>query len=96
LLHDVAEDTDITLDDLSREFPAEVMDILKLLTHAEGTDYFDYVRAIKGNPDAVKVKLADLEHNSDQSRIADCGMDAETKAYFRSKYAKAKAILLED
>ena len=96
LLHDVAEDTDITLDDLAKEFPAEVMDILKLLTHEEGTDYFHYVRAIKAHPGAVKVKLADLEHNSDQSRIADCGMSEERKAYFRSKYAKAKAILLEE
>ena len=40
--------------------------------------------------------ISDLEHNSDQSRIADCGMSEERKAYFRSKYAKAKAILLEE
>ena len=96
LLHDVAEDTEVKLEDLAREFPREVIDALKLLTHDRDTDYFTYVRAIRENPIARKVKLADLAHNSDQSRIADCGMDAETKAYFRSKYAKAKAILLEE
>ena len=96
LLHDTVEDTDITFADLEKDFPAEVMDALKLLTHEEGTDYFEYVQKIKGNPVAVKVKLADLAHNADQSRIRDCGMSEETKAYFRSKYAKAKAILLEE
>ena len=96
LLHDTVEDTDITFADLEAEFPAEVMDVLKLLTHKEGTDYFDYVRSIKGNPVAVKVKLADLAHNSDQSRLAGCEMSEDTKAYFRSKYDKARMILLED
>ena len=96
LLHDTVEDTDITFEDLEKEFPDDVLNALKLLTHAEGTDYFEYVRRIKANPIAVKVKLADIAHNSDQSRLTGCGMTEETKAYFRSKYAKAKAILLED
>ena len=96
LLHDTVEDTVITFADLETEFPPEVLDALRLLTHKEGTDYYDYVRAIKGSPVAVKVKLADIAHNADQTRLAGCGMSEETKAYFRSKYAKAKAILLED
>ena len=95
LLHDTVEDTDITFADLEKEFPAEVMDALKLLTHEKGTPYFDYVRAVKQNPVAVKVKLADIAHNSDQSRLADCEMPEKTRAYFRDKYAKARAILLE-
>ena len=96
LLHDTVEDTDITFADLEKQFPKEIMDALKLLTHDKDTDYVSYVRAIKTNPVAVKVKLADIAHNSDQSRLVGCGMSEETKAYFRSKYAKAKAILLED
>ena len=96
LLHDTVEDTQITFADLEKEFPKEVTDALRLLTHEEGTDYLDYVRSIKANPVAVKVKLADIAHNADQSRIAHCGMQEEVKAYFRSKYAKAKAILLEE
>ena len=69
LLHDVAEDTDITLDDLAREFPPEVIRALTLLTHREDMPYMDYVRAIRSDPLAAAVKLADLRHNSDLSRL---------------------------
>ena len=97
LLHDVAEDTNLTLEDLEREFPQEVTDALRLLNHERGTDYFDYVRAIKQNPVAVKVKLADLAHNSDETRFAGCGdIPAEQLARWREKYAKARAILEGD
>ena len=70
LLHDVVEDTDLTFEDLAgMGFPAEVIDVLKLLTHREGVPYMDYVRNLAGNPVARKVKLSDLHHNSDLSRI---------------------------
>lgn len=94
LLHDVVEDTDVTMEDLAKEFPEEVIDVLKLLTHRKGVPYFDYVRKIKENPIAVRIKLADIAHNSDQSRCP--GLTEEQLAYFRSKYEKAKAILTED
>lgn len=94
LLHDVVEDTDVTMEDLAKEFPEEVIDVLKLLTHRKGVPYFDYVRKIKDNPIAVKIKLADIAHNSDQSRCP--GLTEEQLAYFRSKFEKAKAILTED
>lgn len=94
LLHDVAEDTPVTLEELAREFPEEVMVPLRLLTHAPETDYFDYVRAIKQNPVAVKVKLTDLEHNSDQSRCAGMGLPESRLLYWREKYAKARDILI--
>ncbi len=96
LLHDTVEDTAITFADLEKEFPTEVLDALKLLTHEKNTPYFDYVRAVKANPVALKVKLADIAHNSDQTRLADSGMSEEVKAYFRDKYTKAKAILLDE
>ena len=70
LLHDVVEDTDLTFEDLAgMGFPAEVIDVLKLLTHREGVPYMDYVRNLADNPVARKVKLSDLHHNSDLSRI---------------------------
>ena len=95
LLHDVVEDTAVSMEDLAREFPREVMEVLKLLTHADEVDYFDYVRAIKSNPIAVKVKLADLAHNSDQIRCVGSDLTEEKLAYFRQKYQKARAILTE-
>ena len=70
LLHDVVEDTDITFDDLKKEgFPDDVVEVLMLLTHEDGVDYFDYVKALAPNPIARKVKLSDLRHNSDITRI---------------------------
>ena len=97
LLHDVAEDTDITLDDLAKEFPEEVIDVLRLLTHEDGTDYYEYVRGIKGNPAAMAVKLADIAHNYDQTRFAGCAeVSEEQLIYWQKKYEKAVAILLEN
>lgn len=96
LLHDVVEDTEMTMEELAKEFPPEVIEVLKLLTHEEGTDYFDYVRSIKGNPVAVKIKLADLAHNSDQSRCVGSGVTEEKLVYWKQKYAKALDILAEE
>ena len=70
LLHDVIEDTDITVEMLDQmEFPQEVLAVLKLLTHDEAVPYMDYVKNISRNPIAKKVKIADLLHNSDVSRL---------------------------
>ena len=92
LLHDTVEDTDVTIEQLQQEFPPAVVDAIRLLTHEEGVEYFDYVRAIKKNPIAVKVKLADLAHNSDPTRVSNQG-NAEKR---RAKYAAARKILTEE
>ena len=96
MLHDVVEDTDVTLEELKTFFPKEVTDAVALMTHKDGVDYFDYVRAIKTNPIAKKVKLADLTHNSDQSRCVGSGLSEEKMANWRTKYENARKILLED
>ena len=96
LLHDVVEDTDVSLEQLTAEFPPEVVEAVCLLTHDPDTDYFDYVRSVRDNPIALKVKLADLAHNSDETRFAGVQVPADQIGYFRNKYTKAKAILLEE
>jgi len=96
LLHDVVEDTAVTMEELAKEFPAEVIDALKLLTHDDAVEYFDYVREIKSNPIAKKVKLADLAHNSDQTRCVGSGLTRERLDYWKAKYEKATKILTED
>ena len=96
LLHDVVEDTEVTLDDLKREFPEEVTDAVALLTHDMRTNYFDYVRAIRSNPIARKVKLADLAHNSDESRAAGANITEKQRNWWKEKYGKAKALLTEE
>lgn len=95
LLHDVVEDTEITMRELEKEFPPEVTTAVELLTHDKNIDYFEYVKRLKDNPVAKKVKLADLNHNSDESRSAGSTTTAERIAYWKKKYTKAKEILLE-
>ena len=69
LLHDVVEDTNITLEDLSKFFDSNIIDALKLLTHDDDTPYMEYVARIKENEIAKAVKIADLTHNMDLSRF---------------------------
>ncbi len=94
LLHDVVEDTDVTLEDLRRDFPEEIVEAVRLLTHLEGVPTEEYLIAIKANPVALKVKLADNAHNADQSRCCGTEVSEEKKARWRVKYATARAILL--
>ncbi|MDE6539338.1 MAG: HD domain-containing protein [Ruminococcus sp.] len=94
LLHDVIEDTSVTVEELEQEFPEEVINALKLLTHEKRTDYFEYIYKIRENPVARAVKLADIEHNSDISRITDSNAVPEEKLiYWKHKYSTAKQIL---
>ena len=70
LLHDVVEDSDLSLDDLIKEgFPKEVTNAITLMTHDESVPNLEYVAEIKKNPISHRVKLADLRHNSDLSRL---------------------------
>lgn len=92
LLHDVIEDTDYTLDDLkAMGFPDRVTDALELMTHDDSVPYLEYVAKLKDNPIARTVKLADLRHNSDISRLDE----VDEKALERvRKYEKAIELLL--
>ena len=94
LLHDVVEDTYYTFSDLERlGFAPQVLEALRQLTHAPGVPYLDYVRALKADPIARAVKLADLRHNSDLTRLDDID-DAARKRV--EQYAQALAILEGD
>ena len=91
LLHDVVEDSTYTFEDLVQMgFDDEVIDALRLLTHGDGVDYMEYVRAIKGNPIAKAVKLADLTHNSDLTRLDKVDDKAIER---RNKYLEAYELL---
>ncbi len=90
LLHDVVEDTDITLNDLEKEFPKEVIDLLKILTHDKKIDYIEYIKKVKTNPIATKIKIADLKHNSDITRLENI---TTTDLKRIEKYKKALEIL---
>ena len=69
LLHDVAEDSGYTLEDLAAMgFDEAVINALRLLTHDKRVPYLEYVARLRTDPIARAVKLADLRHNSDLSR----------------------------
>ena len=82
-MHDVVEDSDITLDQLRRDFPPEVIRLVSLLTHEKGVSYFDYIRRIKTDPVATEIKKADLLHNMDTSRLQEItpGDEERLKGY---------------
>lgn len=91
LLHDVLEDTTITLEEIAAEgFPKEVIDAIAIMTHEDNIPYMDYIRQLKSNPIAVKVKMADLKHNSDLSRLNQINEKALKR---NEKYKKAMEIL---
>lgn len=92
LLHDVVEDTDISFEELNKEFPYDIIKSLKLLTHDKKVDYMEYINEIKKNPIAKKVKIADIIHNSDKTRLDKVtAKDIERI----KKYDKALKILID-
>jgi (p)ppGpp synthase/HD superfamily hydrolase len=93
VLHDVVEDTGITLDDLAKEgFPPVVLEALTLLTHDDDTPYDDYVARLKHHPLARRVKIADLEHNMDVRRLITV---REKDLQRLHKYQRAWRLLTE-
>ncbi len=91
LLHDVLEDTDLTVSDLlSAGISREAAAVVEVLTRREAEDYFEYISRIAQSPAARAVKLADLRHNSDLSRL-DAVSDKDIIR--REKYARAIEML---
>ena len=91
LLHDVIEDTEYTVNDLrAMGFSEDIIEAISLMTHAADVPYMEYVKNIKTNPIASVVKLADLKHNSDLSRLECVTPFDEARA---EKYKKAIEIL---
>lgn len=93
LLHDVVEDTNIGFDEISEMgFTDEIIEALKLLTHDKSIPYEEYIAKIKTNEISKAVKLADLTHNSDLSRLDTIDDKALKRA---EKYKKSIKTLQE-
>ena len=70
VLHDVVEDSDVTLNDLRMEgFSDAIVAGVDCLTRRSREDYADYIERVKQNPLAVQVKLGDLEDNMNLQRL---------------------------
>ena len=70
-LHDTVEDTEVTLEQIREIFGDRIADAVARMTHEDGVPYMEYVEEIGKDPLAREVKLADLAHNMDLSRIPD-------------------------
>jgi len=93
VLHDVIEDTNITLDYLKNEgFSENILSVLDALTRRKNETYDEFIDRILRNKIACYVKLADLSDNMDLTRIAN----PTKKDYKRiEKYRKAADRILE-
>lgn len=70
VMHDTIEDSTVTFEDLANfGFSERVINALRLLTHQKGQSYDQYIDAMRGNIDALKIKREDLRDNSDITRL---------------------------
>ncbi|MCC4250173.1 MULTISPECIES: HD domain-containing protein [Microbacterium] len=90
-LHDVVEDTPVTLDQLRQQFPEDVVDAVDAITKRPGEDKPAYYDRVAANPLARAVKMADLADNSDPGRLA--ALDPPTRARLIAKYDLARERL---
>lgn len=93
VLHDVVEDTHITLNDLKNEgFSEEVLLAIDALTRRDSESYDDYISRVIENRIACYVKLADLSDNMDLSRIANPSQKDHKRI---DKYRKASDRIID-
>jgi len=70
LLHDVVEDSETTIEDLTKAgFPLKILKAVELLTKTDNQPYEDYIQRMKKNPIAKAVKMADLKDNLNTNRL---------------------------
>lgn len=94
--HDLIEDTYVTEALLKSLFPARVVDAIVLLTKKPDQDYDEYLDRICRNKDAIKVKIADITHNSDLRRLKGVEKkDLERITKYHLAYVKLVSALLE-
>lgn len=94
VLHDVVEDSDVTLEDLREMgYDAEIVEAINHLTRREGETYEGFIQRIKPNALARRVKLGDLLDNMDIRRNAT--LDEKALERFQ-RYQKAWVELTEN
>ena len=88
VLHDVVEDTDVTLEDLTNlGCPAEVLDAVAAISKHPGEPQADYLARVMANPIAEVVKRADIADNMSPDRLGR--LDPATQERLRTKYEAA-------
>ncbi|MGH7667479.1 MAG: GTP pyrophosphokinase [Candidatus Dormibacteria bacterium] len=91
VLHDVVEDSAVTLLQLGREgFPLHLLGTLDCLTHRQGEAYSAYIERVATDVTAARVKIADLEDNLRNNRRLDRTPDVDARI---ERYERALARL---
>lgn len=90
LLHDVIEDSSYTIKDLEKYFNKDILEAINIITKNENMNYESYLKRLKKNNIARKVKIEDLKHNSDLSRL-NTVTNKDIKRFY--KYQKALEYL---
>jgi len=91
ILHDVVEDTDVTMDHIRREFPSLVVEAVDAITRREGESHDDYLARVGTNMTAREVKLADVNHNAGRIHLL---ADEMERLRPKTKYDHARAVLM--
>lgn len=93
--HDLVEDCDVKYSDLHKMgFTQRIMDGIRALTKVPGETNEEYMDRIRANPDAIRVKLADLRHNSDIRRLKGVTeKDVKRLAKYHAMYLELKELV---
>ena len=92
VLHDVVEDTELTLESLMEFFPAPIVEAVDAITHRKNEPYDDYLDRVILNKIALPVKIQDIHHNQERMNFLE---DEETKKRLIKKYDHAIEFLRE-
>lgn len=91
VLHDILEDTSVTVSELAEYFDLTTIGAVKAITHNVGEPYKDYLNRVKENPIALVVKIADIKDNASPSRLYK--LDRDTIQRLTIKYSEALKFL---
>ena len=87
VLHDIIEKTNCTLEDLKQQgFSNKIINTVEALSKRKGEDYSEYIKRVKKDTDAVKIKIADLEDNMDLKNTKELTQVDIEKMNRRKKY----------
>ena len=87
VLHDVVEDTSMTLEELGQQFPARVVELVDRLSRRPGETYLAFIQRIADDKEAAIIKLADIDDNLDATR------PYPITPSLRDRYNRARTIL---
>lgn len=92
-LHDIVEDTNVTIEQIYEMFSLRVGKGVELLTHKDNQNYMEYISDIRQSPDARCVKIEDLKDNLERGKV---GLDKATSDRLLSKHQQALDFLISN